>query len=833
MSMATTPAACPSCVFGATSTSVLSFSYHAVETITVSVIPHVTIYTNGTEKTSFESITETNTDYVGSGSNTTRPKTFTDKNDITWTVGDATLTYPTTYVQYLGFEGAPATTEDGETCAEPTDASAVELPSSTDMASFIYPLEANATGGMLLPTALLDYLAQLPEVSSQFFGEPLTGCAPLTWTPLASASASATGPSSSTTLAYTSSVSVPLGTGSLPLPQTTMPTSSGAPYPSSGVYSVPEQSSSRSGNYTYITTRIRPTNTLPDQEPSSQAPAPYESDTRTTVAPSPAPPKPPPVNPHNPLPGSYGVPVSSVIASHPSPPAYSTESKTTAPIAQHTTAFVISAVTGPTTYTTISGPQGQHTKDHGKGPDGYTTTKGGHEPGSTPNPSGGKPHDKPHDEPHDEPQDEPHDEPHDGPHDQPQDEPHDKPHNGPHHTGEDGTPTQHPQGPQHTGGNDAPTQVHHTDSPQHTGGSEHVSPADHGDKPHHTPQVYTHGHTSVTAGRGGAVVIGSKTVRPGHKVTIGSGPSTTIVALERHSGHTRLVMGGSTYHPVPQHVAVTPTPGGQQKPHVSAGVVTTNGHTITAIRSGKSMIIAEGSSTTTVRPGGKATFEGQTFSVPHRGGSIGVNGDGVQLTTGDGSQATISAGGHKFTAVDAGKWVIFKDGSSRIIVKHGSQTKFHGQTVSVAPSGTAVVINGRTTTLSVGGKTTATESLVVTAGGHTITALDRSGSVVLKESSSTATVKDGRDATFAGQTISVMPKGSVLVVNGKTTSFGASKTSTDVGSYITGGLGHGAGSSPGPSATPATGAASSLGSSSLMGTLGAGLLAFIGMVAIL
>lgn len=372
--MSISAAPCPTCVFGATSTSVLSFSYHAVETITVSVIPHITVYTNGTEKTSYQSITETDTVIVGSGTNTSIPKTFTNKDDITWTVGDATLTYPTTYVHYLGFDGALATSDDVENCVDVTDASSVELPSSTNYASFIYPLVANATEANLLPTPLLEYLGELPEVSSQFHGARLTGCAPITWRGPVYASVSTTASSyanqsSSTTLPQISSVTtIPLGTNPAPVPQTTFPTSSGAPYPS-----VAESSSSRSGNYTFVTTKIRPSQSPSHEGPNPQNPGTVSSG--SAVVSSTAPPtlttQPisttqthAPVNPHNPLPA----PETSEPASYESVPSsskpaeYTSLGTTAAESITHTTAFVIEPITGKPIYTTISAPEQEHSK---------------------------------------------------------------------------------------------------------------------------------------------------------------------------------------------------------------------------------------------------------------------------------------------------------------------------------------------------------------------------------------------------------------------------------------------------------------------------------------
>jgi hypothetical protein len=314
--MASSVTACPTCVFGATSTSLLSFTFQAVETITVSVIPHVTVFPNGTDTTSFERKTLTETDYVGGGNGgtTTSRRTFTDKKEFEWTVGDATLTYPTTYIQYLGFQGAPATTTGAETCANPSDASPVSLPASTETASFIYPLGVNATADAALPVPLLSYLGQIPEVASQFDGEVLTGCAPLTYTPRPIYTTLSVEPTFPTFSFDTGSAS-----------------SSAAGSSSSGVY----YGNSSVSSLNPITTKIRP------EVPSSSEATPTRLPTQ-----------------------SYNAPEESSSAEY-SAPAYSTqpaESEVTTTMVQetitHSTAFFITAITGPTTYTTMT-PRGQ------------------------------------------------------------------------------------------------------------------------------------------------------------------------------------------------------------------------------------------------------------------------------------------------------------------------------------------------------------------------------------------------------------------------------------------------------------------------------------------
>jgi hypothetical protein len=228
-------------------------------------------------------------------------------------------------------------------------------------------------------------------------------------------------------------------------------------------------------------------------------------------------------------------------------------------------------------------------------------------------------------------------------------------------------------------------------------------------------------------------------------------------------------------------------------------VITSGGHKITVIHSGGSVILKDGSSKTTVAAGSKVTFEGQTIKVPSHGhgGGVTVNGDHVHLTGVLSSQAVITAGGDTITAVDSGSSVILKEGSKTITLKDGGSTKFEGHTISIGPSGSVVVVDGKTATLLAA----PTPEAIITAGGHTITALDMSGSVILEDGHSTTTVKDGRNVVFEGQTIKVPSHGTAVVVNGKTVQFttSTSATTTGVGGYVNSGLG--GGGTPGPSSS--------------------------------
>ena len=705
--MSITAPACASCVLGATS-SLLSFTYHQIETITVKVVPHITVYTQGSSTsstTNYVSITETASDFVGGGSNRNASKTYSKLEDLTWMVGDATLTYPTTYVQYFGFAGAAVPTDDGEKCAKGADATALTLPSSTDAASFIYPWTSSGTGASPLPEPLLEYLQGQTAFAAQFSGQPLTGCAGTDYVP----------PKTSSNAPYSTE-----STSSITL--SSVPALSSAPASKSNyTFSSTRQVGGPGGP-----TRITPGQPLPSAIGSSVAPT-------STAAPGP----------------------------YSSPATYATLTTENT----HSTAFVIQPITArhPIVTTLPGGSDQHHTTKH------HTTTD---------------PEDGPHTNTHDDNQ----------------------PSNYGHSPGGHNTAT---RGPAHDG--------HHT-------GGDHVTTADHNESPGKPHHVFTVGSSEITAKPHGPVTFGHHTLHHGQTIILGHGPSATTVALQGHGSHERLVVNGKT-----QKGQYTPATGSHAE--VSSAIITSNGHKITAIYSGGSVVLKDGSSKTTIAAGSKVTFDGQTIKVPSHGSSVKINGHKVPLTAVPSSQAVITAGGHTLTAIDSDNSVILKDGSKTITVKDGARTKFEGHTISVGPSGSAIVVDGKTVTLSAA----PTPQAIITAGGHIITALDISGSVILEDGHSTTTVKEGRKVVFEGQTIKIPSHGTAVVVNGRTVDFttstpATSKTTTGVGGYVNSGLG---GGTPSPTVKPAdTNAAASAGLAAF-DVLWSALLAALGLLVVI
>lgn len=115
-----------------------------------------------------------------------------------WITLGTTLTYPTTYVDYLSFVGAAVT---GSGCASTVSPTAITIPSSVPPASLIYPIDVS--GG--LPAALLSYLDTQPQLIAQLNNARLETCGypglyseTLARTPGASSTSTQSSPLSST-----------------------------------------------------------------------------------------------------------------------------------------------------------------------------------------------------------------------------------------------------------------------------------------------------------------------------------------------------------------------------------------------------------------------------------------------------------------------------------------------------------------------------------------------------------------------------------------------------------------------------------------------------------
>ncbi|KAK3677046.1 hypothetical protein LTR78_003251 [Recurvomyces mirabilis] len=169
--MAAAATSCAPCVLGAASSALLSFPYDIIQNVSVEIVPHVTIFSNGSSSTiGFDTTTVAN-EIIStiSGPGGAPVATFTHVDQLTWSTLGTVLTYPTTYVEYLGFVGATATSSG---CAQSIQPTALTLPANVNSASLVFPNGETNNG---LPGGLLSYLDGLSGFASQL-GGPAESC---------------------------------------------------------------------------------------------------------------------------------------------------------------------------------------------------------------------------------------------------------------------------------------------------------------------------------------------------------------------------------------------------------------------------------------------------------------------------------------------------------------------------------------------------------------------------------------------------------------------------------------------------------------------------------
>ncbi|GAB1743883.1 hypothetical protein NU219Hw_g934t1 [Hortaea werneckii] len=764
---ATTPLvpACASCIFGAVSTSVLSYTAHVIKTIEVDVTPHVFIYLNGTrETTSLESNTHTEAIAIptsNAAGTLEISQTFSDIRNVTWTVGDATLTYPTSYVQYLAFAGAPAIDTDEPACAEQTDATNVQLPSTTDAAEFIFPL-GNASSATGLPGELLEYLDGLPTVSDQFNGAPITACAPLlhsTYTPSPVYSTLQAKPAERTDL-DASSASI----------ETLLPKR----------YEGPRGKQHQGPIVTLSPDAKNDTQGIGRRQDLSGSGFAIGTGTESFAIPS--------------------APQESASIETRTTWAYSSVEATNV----HTTAFVIAPITGRDIVTSESPSHGPTT--HGGNTDTGTAlpaNNGGDE--SKPNENGEN-----------------------GSSSGNGDSSTDGDANGGASGGNDGSDSSgqtggsgsdsssQDSGNSHNGSNDGNNNEESGDSSADHSESDSSGSSDHsdndaaghsGDEDTTTgnesgdgtgeqsgsndasnssesgdAQGQSHGDSSShhDSGEGASVIsqAGGDDSQDQSDGADGSsaGNGDASQTSDSDSGDSAgaeadiaNLLGGiaSAASDIDQAGDVANT----AQVQAAQATFAANGNTYTAVKQ-EDAVVAEGASATITIPGGSGTvFGGQTISAASDGRFIAVNGQQQTLTVPGASpsydQTTLTEAGRTFTASQAeGTAIVLNEGGSSITVQGAEQTRFAGETVSVQKNGNEFVLSSQT--ISFKAAASASASAVFTAGIHTITALQADDAVILKDSTSTISVSDGAKTTFEGQAVSAASNGQSVIFGSQT-----------------------------------------------------------------
>ena len=247
--------------------------------------------------------------------------------------------------------------------------------------------------------------------------------------------------------------------------------------------------------------------------------------------------------------------------------------------------------------------------------------------------------------------------------------------------------------------------------------------------------ILTIGGKTYTAHTGVSYVIGGQTLLPGSALTIDG----TTISLE--NGGTAAVVNGVT-QTLSQATA--------------AAVLNVAGKTHTA-QSGSFVIEGQ-----TLEPGAMITVDGTTISLKADQTVAVVN--GVTETLAQVTEpAALTYDGHTYAVRTGSSYVI--DGKT--LTPGGLVTLAGGTTVSLAPSGSFIVINGVTSTIPPTAGTTATS--VLTIDGKTYTA--SSGSYIINGQTLTSggviTLSDGTTLSLGA---------SVLVINGQTSTLPTTQT---------------------------------------------------------
>jgi hypothetical protein len=309
------------------------------------------------------------------------------------------------------------------------------------------------------------------------------------------------------------------------------------------------------------------------------------------------------------------------------------------------------------------------------------------------------------------------------------------------------------------------------------------------------PAVTVVGHT-ISLGPSGVAIINGLTQ------TINNAPAPTAAPVVMVGGQTvsATVVRGSTVFVVAP--GQTLAPGGElvvdgttfSMPADSQGsTIVVNGQTSTLSAGQSALTLADGhpvSATViagstvfviapgqTLAPGGVLTVDGTTYSMPvdGYGSTIVVNG---QTSTLGVSQSVLTlSGGQAITATTIGGITAYILASSQTLTPGGVLT-ISGTTYSMpaSASGSVVVVNGATSTLSAA-DAIITAAPALTIDGITFTYTVRDGTIeyVLGEG---ITLAPGSAVVVDGTTYSLDAAGTALVVDGKTSSISKLPKST-------------------------------------------------------
>ncbi|KAJ4350500.1 uncharacterized protein N0V89_009121, partial [Didymosphaeria variabile] len=267
------------------------------------------------------------------------------------------------------------------------------------------------------------------------------------------------------------------------------------------------------------------------------------------------------------------------------------------------------------------------------------------------------------------------------------------------------------------------------------------------------PPVLTIGSSTLTANAATQFFIApGQTLTPGGTATVGG----QVVSLDASAAF--IVVGGST-----QILPTSPPALATSRPEIVV-----DGTTITALPNinnaangdrGPTFVI----SGQTLIPDHAINVAGTVISLPLSGSFAVIN--GVTSTFAN-AASSLTAAGAVITPLPNPGPSFSIDGQ---LLTPGGVITDSGTTISLAPGGTALIVNGVTTPLAPG------QSAPLTIGSHTYTALPSSGPSFIIDGQ---ILTPGGAITVSGTTISLAPGATALIVNGVTTPLALSATLT-------------------------------------------------------
>ncbi|KAK5712884.1 hypothetical protein LTR17_017853 [Elasticomyces elasticus] len=289
--------------------------------------------------------------------------------------------------------------------------------------------------------------------------------------------------------------------------------------------------------------------------------------------------------------------------------------------------------------------------------------------------------------------------------------------------------------------------------------------------------VITVGSATISANTASQYVVGTQTLAPGGSDVVVSG---TTYSLDPSA--SALVANDVTQNLGPDSSAAD-----------TGSLLVAGGHTFTPASSSAIVIAGQ-----TLQPGSQTVVAGMTYSLDASASAVAINGVTQDLQPVSLATAIFTANGQTFTAGASSAVVIAGQ-----TLQPGSEATIAGTTYSLAPSGSALVVNGATQTPQSLASATPSDAPVFMVNDQTIHE-DLSSNAII----SGQTLAPGSATVIDGTTYSLEPFATALVVDGTTHTLqpATSSTSGTTGSATQTGS---AMSSTGPTSTnAATGAPS-------------------------